>query len=158
MTLAPVMRDFTVYASARSLSRVAIDRVEDGLQPLKVNFQLRLRCACAAIAMREHCDIIAAQSQRMRMAVPDQFPIANAMRRPCDVQPSMYTDCMCLELEAAFRTNGYLCVLQAIYLSGSGLFSLSPLTDRPPLKYKPAASVRYQNNDYSNYTYQMITS
>jgi hypothetical protein len=61
---------------------------------LELNFQLRLRCACAATAMRERCDIIAAQSQRTRIA--DQFPIATAMRRPCDVQPSMYTGCICV--------------------------------------------------------------
>jgi hypothetical protein len=37
-----------------------------------------------------------------------------------------------------------------LYLSGAGLFSVP--SNRPtPLKYKPAASVRYQNNDYGNY-------
>jgi hypothetical protein len=71
--------------------------------------QLRLRCACAAIAMRERCDIIAAQSQRTRIA--DQFPTATAIRRPCDVQPSIYTGCICvLNSKLLFvQTDIYVC-------------------------------------------------
>jgi hypothetical protein len=105
---------------------------------------LRLRCACAATAMRERCDIIAAQSQRTRIAVADQFPIATAMRRPCDVQPSMYTGCICVSnSELLFvQTDTYVIACAAgdsvlktmatgLYLNGASLFSLSTLTDRP---------------------------
>jgi hypothetical protein len=66
-----------------------------------------------------------------------------------------------LELQAALRTNGYLYVLQpagdsvlktmdaGLYVSGGPVF-FSIACNRPtPLKYKPAASVRYQNNYYS---------
>jgi hypothetical protein len=92
--------------------------------------------------MRERCDIIAAQSQRTRIA--DQFPIATAMRRPCDVQPSMYTGCICVSNSNLLfvQTDIYVITCTAgdsvlktmaagLYLNGVSLFSLSPLTDRP---------------------------
>jgi hypothetical protein len=93
--------------------------------------------------MRECCDIIAAQSQRSRIAVADQFPIATAMRRPCDVQPSMYTGCICVSNSKLLfvQTDIYVITCAAgdsvlktmavgLYLNGASLF-LSPLTDRP---------------------------
>jgi hypothetical protein len=102
---------------------------------VKLNFQLRLRCACAA--MRERCDIIAAQSQRTRIAVADQFPIATAMRRPCDVQPSMYTSCICVSNSKLLfvQTDIYVITCAAgdsvlktmaagLYLNGASLFSV----------------------------------
>jgi hypothetical protein len=113
--------------------------------------------------MRERCDIIAAQSQRTRIAVADQFPIATAMRRPCDVPPSMYTGCICVSNSKLLfvQTDIYVITCAAgdsvlktmaagLYLNGASLFSVP--SNRPTqLKWNPAASVRYQNNDYSNY-------
>jgi hypothetical protein len=120
------------------------------LESIKLNFQLQLRCASAAIL-----------SQHNRSA--DQFPIATAMRRPCDVQPSMYTGCICVSNSKLLfvQTDIYVitCVAgdsvlktMGLYLNGASLFSLSPLTDRPSSNESlHATSVRYQNNDYSNY-------
>jgi hypothetical protein len=56
---------------------------------VKLNFQLRLRCACAATAMRERCDFIAEQSQtnfqlRLRCACDARA----RLRWPCD-DPAM---------------------------------------------------------------------
>jgi hypothetical protein len=94
--------------------------------------------------MRERCDIIAAQSQRTRIAVADQFLIATAMRRSCDVQPSIYTGCICVSNSKLLfvQTDTYVITCAAgdsvlktmaagLYLNGASLFSLSPLTDRP---------------------------
>jgi hypothetical protein len=87
--------------------------------------------------MRERCDIIAAQSQRTRIAVADQFPIATAMRRPCDVQPSMYTGCICVSNSKLLfvQTDIYVITCAAgdsvlktmaagLYLNEASLFSV----------------------------------
>jgi hypothetical protein len=107
--------------------------------------------------MRERCDIIAAQSHRTRIAVADQFPIATAMRRPGDVQPSTYTGCICvLNSKLLFvQTDIYVITCAAgdgilktmatgLYLSGAGLFPLSTLTDRPRLNIslQPAFDIK----------------
>jgi hypothetical protein len=76
------------------------------------------------------------------------------MRRPCDVQPSMYTGCICVwNSKLLFvQTNIYVCCRRSVlktmaaglYLSGAGLFSLSPLTDRPRLNIslQPAFDIK----------------
>jgi hypothetical protein len=67
----------TQFANCIALAREMTRRFATVVD-VKLNFQLRLRCACAATAMRERCDFIAEQSQT-------QFPIATAMRvRGCD--------------------------------------------------------------------------
>jgi hypothetical protein len=92
------------------------------LDCVQLNFQFRLRCV--DLAMSSHLCI----------------PVVFVFRIP---------SCFSYKQIFTCAAGDYGCRL--IFKRGRSFFFL--LSNIPtPLKYKPAASVRYQNNDYNNYT------